>query len=493
MRKIDIVMSTRPHTDAISRECLGKERVGQLKIAMTMFILIIIEIATSGRAARAETLEWALVTAYQNNPQINAQRAAVRATDEGVPQALSNYRPRVSATASIGTQRHEYTSKSGGSSTQVGNTFAPHSVGVTATQTLFNGFQSGNRTRQAETQVSAARATLAVIEQNLLLNAATAYMNLLRDDAVLDLQRRNVEVLREQLRQTRDRFNAGDVTRTDVAQSESRLAAGRTQVAQAEANYSTSRSVYRQLIGREAGKLAAVTPVDRFAPKSLKEAVSIGRDGHPNVAAAAFGIDVALLQVKINEGALLPTVTATATVQQAWEQPTTSAQLVVDQFNASLAAQVSIPIYQGGQEYSLIRQAKQTLNQKRFDLETTRDAVEQSIIQKWSELASSKAQIQSAQAQVDAAEIALGGVSAEAHVGQRTTLDVLNAQQELVNARVAVVSSQRDRLVASFALLAAVGKLSVQVLGLKVRAYDPGLHQQQVRDMWVGVGIPDGR
>jgi outer membrane protein len=470
-----------------------KERVGQLKIAVTMLILVITGIAMSGRAARADTLESALVTAYQNNPQINAQRASLRAVDEGVPQALSNYRPRVSATASIGTQRHEYTSKASGFNTQVGNTFTPHSVGVTATQTLFNGFQTGNRTRQAETQVSAARATLAVIEQNVLLNAATAYMNLLRDIAILGLQRHNVEVLEVQLRQTRDRFDAGDVTRTDIAQSESRRAGGRSQMAQAESNYLTSRAVYRQVIGREAGKLVAATPVDRFAPKSLEEAISVGRGGHPNVAAAMFGIDVALLQVKINQGALLPTATATATVQKAWAQPTTSGQLIVDQFSASLASQVSIPIYQGGQEYSLIRQAKQTVSQKRFDLETARDTVQQSVTQRWSELISSKAQILSAQAQVSAAEIALRGVSEEARVGQRTTLDVLNAQQELVNARVAVVTSQRDRLVASYALLAAVGKLSVKVLGLKVQAYDPVEHHQQVRDMWVGVGNPAGR
>jgi len=463
------------------------------KIVLATFSAIIAALTLFDGTAGADTLEWALATAYQNNPQINAQRASLRSTDESVPQALSNYRPRASATLSVGTQRYEYTSKSSGSSTKVDNTFTPHSVGLSATQTLFNGYQTGNRTRQAEAQVSTARAILASVEQNVLLNAATAYMNLLRDGAVLDLQRHNVEVLRAQLSQTRDRFDAGEVSRTDVAQSESRLAAGRSQTAQAESNYATSRAAYRQVIGQEAGKLAPATPVDRLAPKSLAEAISVGRKGHPNVAAAMFGIDVALLQVKVNEGALLPTVTATASVQQAWEQPTTSAQFIVDQFSASLTGQVSVPIYQGGQEYALIRQSKQTLDQKRFDLETARDSVQQSITQRWSELASSKGQVLAAQAQVEAAELAFRGVGEEARVGQRTTLDVLNAQQELLNARVALISSQRDRLVASYALSAAVGRLSAQALGLKVGIYDPDRHYRQIRDSWAGTRNPDGR
>ena len=279
-------------------------------------------------AALADTLEWALVQAYQNNPVLNAQRASVRAQDEAVPQALSGYRPRVSLTASVGNQYQSTVAKvvtpAGPTYPEAHADFTPHAVGVTATQTLFNGYQTANRTRQAEAQVSSSRATLAVSEQTVLLNAATAYMNLLRDAAILDLQRRNVEVLQEQLRQTRDRFNVGEVTRTDVAQAESRLAAGRAQVLQAESNYVTSRANYRQTIGVEAGKLAPASPVDRFSPRTLAAAIDVGRQFNPLVAAAMFGIDVAVLQVKINEGSLLPTVTATANVQQNWETNTSS-------------------------------------------------------------------------------------------------------------------------------------------------------------------------
>ena len=368
--------------------------------------------------------------------------------------------------------------------------FTPHSVGVTATQTLYNGYQTANRTRQAEAQVSSARATLVFTESTVLLNAATAYMNLLRDAAILDLQRRNVEVLQEQLRQTRDRFNVGEVTRTDVAQAESRLAAGRAQVLTAESNYITSRANYRQIIGVDPGKLAVASPVDRYSPKTLAAAVEAGREFNPQVAAAMFGIDVALLQVKINEGALLPTLTGQINVQQAWETNTTT---LLQQFSASATAQLTIPIYQGGQEYSLIRQSKETLGQQRVSLDTTRDQVQQNVTQSWGQLEAAKAQIQATQAQVNSAEIALNGVREEARVGQRTTLDVLNAQQELVNARVALVTAQHDRVVASYSLLSAVGGLSVGGLGLKSSVYDPMTHYQQVRDSWVGVRNPDGR
>jgi outer membrane protein len=439
--------------------------------------------------ARADTLPWALVQAYQNNPQLNAQRATLRSQDEAVPQALSGYRPTVSLTATLGSQFQSTLTKTGPVYEGIEGTFTPHSVGITAQQTLFNGYRTANRTRQAEAQVSAGRATLAVTEETVLLNAATAYMNLIRDSAILDLQRKNVEVLQEQLRQTRDRFNVGEVTRTDVAQAESRLAAGRAQVLQAESNYVSSKAVYRQAIGVEAGTLAPASPVDRFSPRTLAQAITTGRELNPSVAAAMFGIDVAALQVKINEGALAPTVTGTLSAQQQWEISPVNLQ----QFNASLIGQVTVPIYQGGAEYSLVRQSKETLGQQRISLDTSRDQVQAQVVQSWGQLEAAKAQIQATQAQVNSAEIALNGVREEARVGQRTTLDVLNAQQELVNARVALVTAQHDRVVASYSLLSSVGGLSVQVLGLKTTVYDPMAHYQQVRDRWGGLRTPDGR
>ena len=444
---------------------------------------------------RSETLESALMQAYQNNPSLNSQRAATRAIDEGVPQALSGYRPRITVTGAGGEQTSSTTAKTvqGGVGTwsTLSGYNSPASVGATISQTLYNGFQTANKTRQAESAVLAARATLRVTEQTVLLNAATAYMNLLRDSAILDLQKRNVEVLQEQLRQTRDRFNVGEVTRTDVAQAESSLAAGRSQVLLAQANYTASVATYRQVIGAEPGKLTPATPVDRFSPHNLPGAVAVGTATNPAVATAEYNVDVALQAVKVAEGALYPTVSVQGSYSQNWlSQQSLS---IMNEYNASVIGTVSMPIYQGGAEYSLIRQTKETLGQKRLDLDTARDTVRQNVVQAWGQLDAAKANIDATQAQVQAAEIALNGVREEARVGQRTTFDVLTAQQTLVNARVALVTAQHDRVVASYTLLSAVGRLSPQVLGLRVPVYDATIHYKQVRDSWAGVRNPDGR
>jgi outer membrane protein len=450
-------------------------------------------IASVVAEARADTLEWAIVQAYQNNPSLNAQRAALRATDENVPQALSGYRPKLSLNANGG---YNYFSqlnkaKSGNSVAydQLNQSLGTRGFGATATETLYNGFQNANRTRQAESQVMAARETLRVTEQQVLLDAATAYMNLLRDQAILDLNRRNVEVLTEQLKQTRDRFNVGEVTRTDVAQAESRLAAGRSALLGAQSNFVTSQANYRRVIGVDPGRLDPGTPVDRLSPVVLSKAIVEGETQSPSVLAAMYGVDIAELTVKVSEGALYPNLGVTASVQQAYD----SIPQTLKQTDVSVLGQLTVPIYQGGAEYSAIRQSKETVGQQRLNLDVNRDQARATVVQSWGQLDAAKAQIEATTAQVNAAEIALNGVREEARVGQRTTLDVLNAQQELVNARVALVTAQHDRVVASYTLLAAVGGLSMQHLGLNVMIYDPQVHYQQVRDAWIGVRTPDGR
>jgi outer membrane protein len=315
-------------------------------------------------------------------------------------------------------------------------------------------------------------------------------MNLLRDGALLELNRRNVEVLQEQLRQTRDRFIVGEVTRTDVAQAEARLAQGRAAVLAAEAQYALSRATYRQIIGVEATTLVPAAPVDRLTPRRLTDAIQIARARHPSVGVAMFGIDAAVLQVKINEGTLYPNVSLVGSVTQSWYAENFNQ---LQQFGAFVQGQVSIPLYQGGAEYSLIRQAKETVGQKRIDLETARDQVQANVVTAWGQLDAAKASVLANQAFVASDEIALDGVREEARVGQRTTLDVLNAVQELVTSRTALVTAQHDRVVASYTLLAAVGELNLPKLGLNIPLYDPMVHYQQIRDAWMGVRIPDGR
>src|ERR1700694_314565 len=280
---------------------------------------------TDPKPSLADTIDAALVRAYQNNPQLNAQRASARATDENVPQALSGYRPRVALTASAGYQYLDTLLTSGGSPTVIVRTEThganpPRSVGLTVTQTLFNGQVTANRTRAAESQVSGSREALRFLESSVLFAAATIYMDYLRDAAIVEVQRSNTRVLEQTLKQTRDRFNVGEVTRTDVAQSEAQLAAGKTQQLTAEANLVTTKANFRRIIGNEPQQLAPGSAVDRFLPATLTASVDLSLVENPNVTASMFGIDVNYLQVKINEGALLPTVSLQASVQQSYEQ-----------------------------------------------------------------------------------------------------------------------------------------------------------------------------
>ena len=449
-------------------------------------------------AASAQTLKLALAYAYKNNPQLNAQRAQLRAIDENVPLALAGYRPKVSVTAGVGMQTLSTVTKEISSTTPLNSPASyftqsghntPQGYGATITQNLFDGYQTSNKTRQAEILVLAGRQALRAAVQSVLLNAVTTYIDLLRDGAILELQRRNKDVLEEQLRQTRVRMQAGNVTATDVSQAETRLNVSMTQVFAAEATFESSKAAFREVVGLDAGKLAPATTVDRFIPPRITDAIARATADNPAVVAAQFNVDGAILQTKIVEGSLYPAVNIVGNATQDLE--TTLNQY--RSFSASIGAQMTVPIYQGGSEYASIRQAKETQGQKLIELSVTRNQVRTSVAQAWAQVEAAKKSIRSTRAQVKSAEAALNGVREEARLGQRTTLDVLNAQQELVNARIAVVSAERDRVVDSYALLAAVGGLSPQGLGLQVPLYDAQTHYRQVRDAWSGVRTPDGR
>jgi outer membrane protein len=445
-----------------------------------MFVL------TSAAQLSAETLESALSRAYGNNPTLNSQRASVRATDENVARAKSGYRPQVNASADAGRSWTEFNTPGGGSTTRNLN---PRGVGLEINQSIFNGNRTNNGVRQAESSVLGARENLNNNEQNVLFDSAEAYMNVLRDTAILDLQRNNVEVIDEQLRQTRDRFNVGEVTRTDVAQAESRLAASRSQASLAEANLRTSVAQYRQVVGVEPRQLAPGRPLDRLLPRSVNSALNIAFAEHPAIKAALHGVDVAEIQVRIEQGALAPQLGVNGNVAQRYDNQTTGDRTL----SASVVAQLVVPIYDGGQAYASTRQAKETVSQRRLEADSIRDQVRAAVISSWGQLEAARAQISAAQAQVDAAETALNGVREEARVGQRTTLDVLNAQQELLNARVNLITAQRDRVVGSYLVVQSMGRLNSRALGLAVNHYSPKIHYDQVKDLWGGLTTPDGR
>jgi outer membrane protein len=437
------------------------------------------------RAPRADTLPDALGQAYAGNPSLNAGRAGLRATDENVPRALSGYRPSVAAAASVGVTRLDGVV----SGERFRETLLPRQVGLQVTQNLFNGFRTANGTRQAETEVLAGRADLRQTEQATLFAVAQSYMDVLRDAAILDLQRHNVEVLEEQLRQTRLRNEAGAVTPTDVAQAQSRLAAARSQTSSAEAALRTSTSEYRRVVGREPRRLAAGRPPDNLFPRNLGAAVAKALTHHPSVAASMHAADAAELQVKIVEGELAPTLSVVGSVGQAYATEERNDRA----FTAAILGQLSIPIYQGGEVSARVRQAKEIAGQRRIEAEATRDAIRAGVLTAWGALEAAKAQTLAAQAQARAAEVALAGVREEARAGQRTTLDVLNQQQELLIGRVNLVVAQRDRVVSSFAVAQAVGNLSAASLALDVRNYRAADHYDQVRDRVWGLSTPDGR
>jgi outer membrane protein len=481
-------------------------RASMLKKSFTSALCLCSALVLVPGRAGAETMSSALSRAYMGNPDINQQRASVRATDENLPRALSGFRPTVTATGNMGVEYQETranvttssssssSSGSGGGSTTVHThnraLSFPRGVGVSVQENLYNGERTRNSAKQAESQIDAARETMRLTEQNTLQNGATAYMNVLRDTAILNLRKNNITVLEEQLRQTRDRFEVGEVTRTDVAQAQSSLAQARSDFYTAQANLQNSIANYRQIIGVEPRRLEPAQTIERLLPKTLTAAITLGLVEHPGVVAAFHQVDIAALNVKIQEGALLPTLNAVGSVNQNFDaqgQPRTQVLTALGQL------QLNVPIYQGGIEYANIRQAKEQLGQARLNADLQRDTVRATIVSTWGLLETARATIYSAQSAVTAAEIALAGTREEARVGQRTTLDVLNAQQTLLNARVSLVSAQRDRVVASYAVYAAIGKLTAENLGLDVILYDPTVHFDQVKNKWWGTQNPDWR
>ena len=435
--------------------------------------------------AHAQSLESALSSAYGANPDLNAARANVRAVDEGVPSARSGYLPKVTGSADAGYS----SSMSKVGNNKSNNELTPGGFGLSVTQTLFNGNRTQNQIRAAESGVLGARETLRNTEQNTLLDGVTAYMNVSRDTAIFSLRENNVTVLTEQVRQTRDRFSVGEVTRTDVAQAEARLAGSRSEAALAQSNLKGSIARFKQVIGVEPKKLSAVKPVAAARlPKTQGAAVNRALQDHPAIAATLHGVDAQLLAVRVVEGELYPTVALTGTLSRRYDTTVQND----NRSSASVIGSVSIPLYDGGSAHARTRQAKETLGERRLLVDSARDRVVQAVIASWALLEATAFQVEGTSAQVQAAEIALNGVREEYKVGQRTTLDVLNSQQELLNARVAQVTAQRDRVVASYGLLSATGQLSARTLGLKVATYDPKVHYEQVRDKWIGLRTPSG-
>lgn len=439
-------------------------------------------------AALAESLPEAMAKAYQSNPQLNAERARQRATDENVPQALAGYRPQIVASLSAGLQAVRNLLPD---NTVQSATLKPWTIGVTVTQTLFNGFKTANSVRVAELQVQSGREALRNVGQGVLLDAVTAYSNVLANQSLVEAQRSNVAFLQETLGITQRRLNAGDVTPTDTAQAEARLSRGRADLNAAEVNLAVSQATYSQVIGNPPSQLRLAEPIDRYLPRSRDDAITLAFKEHPTVLAAGFDVDVASTSIHVAESSLLPTVTMQGSASHSSNTDSSLSTFRTDQ--ASVIGQVAAPIYDGGTAASQTRQAKETAAQSRLVLDQVRNQSRTAALGAWVANEGAKVAVSASEAEVRAATIALDGVRKEAAGGQRTTLDVLNAQQDLISAKARLIGAQRDRVIASYTLLSAIGRLDVKTLALNTPDYLPQVHYHQVRDAWHGVRTPSGQ
>ena len=429
--------------------------------------------------ASADTIESALAKAYMNNPDFNAQRAALRATDEGVQRARAGLLPSVSASSSLGRQSSTYNSSN--------EVLSPRTLGVSVTQSLYNGARVTNQIDQSEKSVLAAREQLRSVEQKVLFGASSGYMAVVRDTAVLKVRQANINVLKEQLRQTEDRFNVGEVTRTDVAQVSAQLAAAEAERSAAQASLASSVASYQQIIGSMPDALADAVPLVNMVPTSLDQALLIGQADHPDIRTARFSVDIAAAGVKIAQGELLPSLSLKGSLTHANDYKSAD-----DEYNdASIVASLTIPLYEGGEVHARVRQLKETLGQRRLEADSALRAVIAEISSAWSHYITSQARIKAAETQIEAATVALNGTREEAKVGQRTTLDVLIADQTLLGAQVNLVTAQTDRVVASYRVLSSVGKLSANSLGLKVKGYDAKVHYDKVKGRLYGSDIEE--
>jgi outer membrane protein len=405
-----------------------------------------------------------------------------------VPQALAGYRPQIVASLAAGLQSVRNLLPDNTIQTA---TLRPWTIGVTVSQVLFNGFKTANSVRVAEFQVLSGREALRNVGQGVLLDGVTAYMNVTANTALYEAQRANVQVLREILATTKRRLDAGDVTPTDTAQAEARLSRGLADLNAAEVTLAISKEIYAQVIGNAPSQLTQPEAVDRLVPESQVAAVETARHEHPAVLGASYDVDTAQTTIKVAESSLLPSASVQANASRSVQTDSSLTTSATTQ--ASILGQINVPIYDGGTAASQTRQAKEMASQSRLVLEQVRNQTRTAVVSAWVANEGTKVALKAAESEVRAADIALQGVRREAQGGQRTTIDVLNAQQDLTNARSRQIMAQRDRVIASYTLLSAVGRLDVHTLNLNTPDYLPEVHYHQVRDAWHGLRTPSGQ
>ncbi len=434
-------------------------------------ILALVIVMMLPQHARSETLYEALAGAYFNNPAIQAERARQRADDEAVPQATAGWLPKASLSAEAGKTRSRKRQPHYTDHRQ------PQGVNVTLSQPLFSGFRTLNAKRSAESGVRAGREQLYQTEQAVLLDAVTAYMDVIRDRKTAQLRAENVTFLGTELKATQTRQREGDLSKTDVAQARARFYEGEASLAQARADLKSSEAQFEAIIGHRPGRLATAPSLARLLPPNLSASLATAEQENPVIIAAEFRYDAARFDLKKAYGEFLPTVALDAEHGRDFDHTIG----VNQEDDSSLFLRLSMPLYQGGTLSSQVRQAREVFRQREFEATDTRNRITASVHDAWQQLRAAKLRVRSDRLQVKAAQEALNGVKIETEVGERAIFEVLDAQRELVNGRVSLARAQRDVIVSRFTLLAAVGRLSPEHLDLPVESYDPTVNLQRIK------------
>jgi len=443
----------------------------------------------ASQAGVPHTLNEALAATYSTQPALQAERAKLRATDENVPQALAGWRPTVimAGTAGYGDGKSVSASANAFAGNQLLKVRTQRDLATaqaTVTQPLYSGGKVQANVNRSKNQVMAERAALIAQEQTSFTNTVNAYVGVIQAQQLLALNINNEQVLAKQLQATNDRFRVGEITRTDVAQAEAALAGATAQRQTAEGNLQTARGTFQQIVGfLPPGDLVEPQPLS-LPVKSEQEATAMAANNNPTVIGALFNDAAAKDAIDVAFSQLLPQVSLQG---QMFEQNQAGARYA-EANGYQLVISASVPIYQGGAEYSAVRQARQSEQQTRKLVDDSRRTVVQNAIQAWETLVAAKAAAASTREQIRANEIALEGVEREAIVGSRTTLDVLNAQQALLNSRVTLVQNLAQLITASYQVAAAVGRLTAHDLHLPVPLYDETAYYNAVKDKWVGLG-----
>lgn len=423
------------------------------------------------------TLQEALIATYENNPQIKAERASLAGIDEGVSQAISGFRPTIVGSYEIGRER---TKLGADEDYEYGE---PKSWNGNITQPIFNGFESIGQYRASKSRVMSGRARLISVEQDALINTVITYMNVVRDTSLLELSKNNYDVLKKQYDAVKQQFDVGEKTRTDVAQASARVSNAKTEIIQARGNLQASKASFERVTG--------IKPVGLIMPKSLPElpnqlesVVESAVEGNPNIIFSKNLAEATEHDITVAKASIYPDVSISASISDVDDSPS---RLSGENFRSEdISLTVSVPLYQSGAEYSNIRRAKQSAQESKFDLQNAKDQTVEDSARAWESYITSKATIRSTEDSIEAAEIALDGVKQEAQYGARTTLDVLDAEQELFIARVNLVRAQRDEVVAAYGLLSVMGKMTAENLGLAVDIYDETENYDRVKYKFLG-------